>query len=138
MATNNTFTHTINTDKIFLNNRNDKKTDHIVFETNGVLGENNVEFSNCNVDVKVGFMKAPDLRTSVIKDLAGNTTISVSSSAIDFHNKTINNLSLGGGSISASSIASANGYASLDAELDALTTGKVSITGHTASKTHHT
>ena len=134
MALENQQIHTINTDKIFLNNRNDKKTDHIVFETNGVLGENNVEFLNCNVDVKTGFIKAPEIRSNELKDADGNTTISLSSSAIDFNSKTINNFAFSTGSISASSVTSENGYASLDAELDALTTNKVSITGHTANK----
>lgn len=134
MALENQQIHTINTDKIFLNNRNDKKTDHIVFETNGLLGENNVEFANCNVDVKTGFLKAPEIRSNNLKDADGNTTMTLSSSAIDFHSKTINNFSFSSGSISASSVSSANGYASLDAELDALTTNKVSITGHTANK----
>jgi len=138
MATNNTFTHTINTDKIFLNNRNDKKTDHIVFETNGVLGENNVEFSNCNVDVKVGFMKAPDLRTSVIKDTNGNNALTLSGGntldfnvgVLDFNSATILNFP----TLAANAVGSSNGYASLDAELDALTTGKVSTSGHTANR----
>jgi len=134
MANENQQIHLINTDKIFLNNRNDKKTDHIVFETNGVLGENNVEFSNCNLDVKTGFLKAPEIRCNGLKDTDGRDTITLSSSAIDFHSKTINNFSFSSGSISASSVSSANGYASLDAELDALTTNKLSITGHTASK----
>lgn len=134
MALENQQIHTINTDKIFLNNRNDKKTDHIVFETNGILGENNVEFANCNVDVKTGFLKAPELRSNELKDADGNTTITLSSSAIDFHSKTINNFSFSSGSISASSVNSANGYASLDAELDALQSNKVSITNHTANK----
>jgi len=134
MANENQQIHLINTDKIFLNNRNDKKTDHIVFETNGVLGENNVEFSNCNVDVKTGFLKAPEIRCNGLKDADGRDTITLSSSAINFHSKTINNFSFSSGSISASSVSSANGFASLDAELDALTTNKLSITGHTASK----
>lgn len=134
MALENQQIHTINTDKIFLNNRNDKKTDHIVFETNGVLGENNVEFSNCNVDVKTGFLKAPEIRSNNLKDADGNTTMTLSSSAIDFHSKTINNFSFSSGSISATSVSSANGFASLDAELDSLQSQKVSITGHTANK----
>ena len=134
MALENQQIHTINTDKIFLNNRNDKKTDHIVFETNGILGENNIEFSNCNVDVKTGYFKAPEIRSNELKDADGNTTISLSSSAIDFNSKTINNFSFSTGSISAASVNSANGYASLDAELDALQSQKISITGHTANK----
>ena len=135
MALENQQIHTINTDKIFLNNRNDKKTDHIVFETNGVLGENNVEFSNCNVDVKTGFLKAPEIRSNNLKDADGNTTITLSSSDIDFHSKTVNNLIVGtGATINAVAVTSANGYASLDAELDALQQQKISITGHTANK----
>ena len=125
----------INADEIFLNNRNDRKSSHIQMTTNGVLGENDIQFNNSNLDITSGgFLKAPDLRTNVIKDVDGNTTITLSSSSIDFHNKTINNLSFSSGSISANSVTSVNGYASLDAELDALTTNKVSITGHTGSK----
>jgi len=135
MALENQQIHTINTDKIFLNNRNDKKTDHIVFETNGLLGENNVEFSNCNVDVKTGFLKAPELRSNNLKDADGNTTITLSSNSIDLHSKTVNNLIVGSGAtINAVAVTSANGYASLDAELDALQQQKVSITNHTANK----
>ena len=127
--------HIVNADSIYINNKDDRKSSHIQIGTAGVLGDNDLVLNNCNVDIiSGGYVKAPEIRTAVIKDTAGNTTITLSSTAIDFHSKTINNFDFSSGSISASSVSSANGYASLDAELDALTTNKVSITGHTASK----
>ena len=127
--------HIVNADSIYINNKDDRKTSHIQIGTKGILGDNDLVLNNCNVEITSGgYVKAPEIRTAVLKDTAGNTTISLSSTAIDFHSKTINNLTLGSGAVSASSVSSANGYASLDAELDALTTNKVSITGHTASK----
>ena len=127
--------HIVNADSIYINNKNDRQNEHIQIGTAGVLGDNDLVLNNCNVDIiSGGYVKAPEIRTAVIKDTAGNTTITLTDSAIDFHSKTINNFTFSSGSISASSVSSANGYASLDAELDALTTNKVSITGHTASK----
>ena len=135
MTARNPTTHIVQGDSILIENNNDISNPHIQVITAGQLNDNDIELVNCNVNVKSGgFVKAPEIRTSVIKDVAGNTTMTLSSTAIDFHSKTINNLSLSSGAVSASSVSSANGYASLDAELDALTTNKVSQTGHTASK----
>jgi len=77
----------INADSIYLNNRNDKLTSHIDIETNGVLGENNIVLKNCNVDMTSGgFVKAPDLRTTIIKDTDGNSALTLSGGhTIDFN-----------------------------------------------------
>ncbi len=122
----------INADSIFLNNNNDAHNSHIIVETKGGVNENDVEFKTCNVKIVDG-----DLSTKKIKDLAGNSIMTINTNAIDFNNVSISNLNLGSGSISATTVSSANGYASLDLELDAhlaLINGKVSQNGHTANK----
>ena len=128
--------HIVNADSIYLSNKDDRITEHIDIETSGVLGENDIKLTNMNIDLTSGgYVKAPLIRTSQLKDVNGNDTITFSGgNTINFHNKTVQNLALGAGSVAASAVTSANGYASLDAELDALTTNKLSITGHTASK----
>ena len=128
--------HIVNADSIYLSNKDDRITEHIDIETSGVLGENDIKLTNMNIDLTSGgYVKAPLIRTSQLKDVNGNDTITFSGgNTINFHNKTVQNLALGAGSVTASAITSSNGYASLDAELDALTTNKLSITGHTASK----
>ena len=131
--------HIVNADSIFINNRNDKKSSHIQIGTLGALGDNDLKLNNCNIEiVGDGFIKGADLRTTVLKDTAGNAAITLSggntldfnTANIDFNDATITNFPV----MSASNVSSANGFASLDAELDALTTNKLSITGHTASK----
>ncbi len=126
--------HNINSDTIFINNRNDNSDAHINISTKGALGDNDLHLKDCNVELDSGFVKAPTMKTTSIQDINGNNCLTMGASSIDFHNKAAANLSLGVGSISANSVTSENGYASLDAELDALTTNKVSITGHTPSK----
>ncbi len=122
----------INSDSIFINNRNDNHNDHIVIRTKGNLDDNDIQFENCNVKLNQGHLSCQEFI-----DANGNTLISFGENSINFHNKTIQNLNISTGGLSASSVASANGYASLDAELDAhllLINGKISQTGHTASK----
>lgn len=122
----------INADSIFLNNRDDRHNSHIVFHTSGIVNENDIEFSSCNVKVLDG-----DFSTKRINDLSGNAVMEFNSGTIDFKNSTINNLNFSTGSVTANTVASANGYASLDLELDAhlsLINGKVSQNGHTANK----
>ncbi len=122
----------INADSVFLNNNNDKHNSHILIQTKGAVNENDIEFSTCNVKVVDG-----DFSTKRIKDLAGNAVIDINTNAIDFKNSAISNLNLGTGTVTASTVASSNGYASLDLELDAhlaLINGKVSQNGHTANK----
>ncbi len=126
--------HNINSDTIFINNRNDNSDAHINISTKGALGDNDLHLKDCNVELDSGFVKAPTMKTTSIQDINGNNCLTMGANSIDFHNKAAANLSLGVGSISANSVTSENGYASLDAELDALTTNKVSITGHTPSK----
>ncbi len=126
--------HNINSDTIFINNRNDNSDAHINISTKGALGDNDLHLKDCNVELDSGFVKAPTMKTTSIQDINGINCLTLGANSIDFHNKTAANLSLGVGSISANSVTSENGYASLDAELDALTTNKVSITGHTPSK----
>ena len=83
--------HIVNADAIFINNRNDLHSNHIDILTKGQVGDNDLQLTNMNINITSGgSLTAPDLRTSVIKDTAGNTTITLSSSSIDFHNKTIN------------------------------------------------
>ncbi len=122
----------INSDSIFINNRNDNHNEHIVIRTKGQLDDNDVQFENCNVKLNQGHLSCQEYI-----DTSGNTLMSFSENTINFHNKTIQNLNISTGGLSASSVASANGYTSLDAELDAhllLINGKISQTGHTASK----
>ena len=131
--------HIVNADSIFINNKDDRKSSHIQIATKGNLGDNDLVLNNCNVDLQSGgYVKAPEIRTTIIKDTNGNNAITLSggntldfnTANIDFNDATLTNFP----TLSASNVSSANGYASLDAELDALTTGKVGITGHTASK----
>ncbi len=124
----------IDSDTIFLNNRNDNSDSHIRVFTKGGVGENDLDLKSCNVKLDTGFVEAQTMKTTTIKDQNNNDCLTINNDGINFHNRTVSNLNVGLGSLSAASVASANGYASLDAELDALTTNKVSITGHTASK----
>jgi len=131
--------HIVNADSIFINNRNDKKSSHIQIGTKGALGDNDLKLNNCNIEVVgSGFVKAADLRTTILKDTNGNAAITLSggntldfnTANIDFNSATITNFP----TLSASNVSSANGFASLDAELDSLQTNKLNITGHTGSK----
>ena len=129
---NNKRTATIHGDDILFDNNEDKHNDHVTFRTSGQIGENDIHFEKCNLKVKDGH-----LSLSNIKDLAGNDVITVGTNSINFHNATTSNLSIATGALSASSIASANGYDSMDLELDAhlaLISGKVSQNGHTVNK----
>ena len=68
--------HIVNADSIYINNKDDRKSSHIQIGTAGVLGDNDLVLNNCNVDIiSGGYVKAPEIRTAVIKDTAGNTTI---------------------------------------------------------------
>ena len=131
--------HIVNADSIFINNRNDKKSSHIQIGTKGALGDNDLKLNNCNIEVVgSGFVKAADLRTTILKDTNGNAAITLSggntldfnTANIDFNDATLTNFP----TLSASNVSSANGFASLDAELDSLQTNKLNITGHTGSK----
>ena len=131
--------HIVNSDSIFINNKDDRKSSHIQIQTKGALGDNDLKLNNCNIEIiGNGFVKVADIRTTIIKDTNGNNAITLSggntldfnTANIDFNDATITNFP----ALSASNVSSANGFASLDAELDSLQTNKLNITGHTGSK----
>ena len=122
----------INSDSIFINNNDDRHNAHVKVKTKGDVNANDLEFIDCHLKIVDGH-----LATKKITDLAGNSIIDISTNSIDFNNVTISNLNLGAGSVNASTVASSNGYASLDLELDAhlaLINGKVAQNGHTTNK----
>jgi len=125
-------TTVIHGDDILFSNNDDKHNDHVNLRTTGNLGENDIHFLKCNVKILDG-----DLSTKNIKDLVGNNIITIGTNSIDFNNASVSNLSLGTGSLNADNVGSANGYASLDLELDAhlaLINGKVAQNGHSVNK----
>ena len=58
-----------------------------------------------------------------------------SGTTVNFNNATVSNFALGSGALSASAVASANGYASLDAELDAVTSTQNTVKARTENLT---
>ncbi len=125
-------TTVIHGDDILFSNNDDKHHDHVNLRTSGDLGANDIHFLKCNVKILDG-----DLTTKNIRDLEGNSVITVGTNSIDFNSVSVTNFSLGAGSLNASNVASANGYNSLDLELDAhlaLINSKVSQNGHSVNK----
>jgi len=125
-------TTVIHGDDILFSNNGDKHNDHVNLRTSGNLGENDIDFVECNVKISDG-----DFSTKNIKDLSGNDILTLNSNNIDFNNVSVTNFSLSVGSLNAGNVASANGYASLDLELDAhlaLINAKVAQNGHSINK----
>ena len=126
----------INAREIHIANSEGTSHDDIVLKSTGHKGEHdilvqetNFKFSNGDIKLETG-----SLQTNTLQDVDGNDGITFGSNTIDFHNRTAQNLALGVGSINASTVASANGFASVDAELDHIETNKLEKGGHTASR----
>jgi len=99
----------IDSDTIFLNNRNDNSDSHIRVFTKGGVGENDLDLKSCNVKLDTGFVEAQTMKTTTIKDQNNNDCLTINNDGINFHNRTVSNLNVGLGSLSAASVASANG-----------------------------
>ncbi len=126
----------INAREIHIANSEGSLFDDIILKSTGHKGEHdilvqetNFKFSNGDIKLETG-----SLQTNTLQDVDGNDGITFGSNTINFHNRTAQNLGLSIGSISASTVASANGFASIDAELDHIETNKLEKGGHTASR----
>jgi len=130
---NNHSTFIINSDKIFINNNDDRHNEHISITTKGNLGDNDIEFDKCNLTIKDGALKLPK-----IQDFSGNDLLTFAHNSINFNNRTVQNLNFNTGSITTNSIASQN-YPSndLEYELDQhllLINQRLALNGHVANK----
>ena len=141
----------INCDELVLDTNNDAKNLHFNIRTTGSVGENDIEFKTCNVKVSDGDFHADVIKdldgnefvnlsgsNHVIKDTAGDPIMTIGDSSIDFHSATVNNLTLGTGSLTTDSVASQNYTGqTLEYELDTIATnitGKLAKDGQTANK----
>jgi len=126
-------TFVINSDKILINNNDDRHNSHISISTKGNLGDNDIEFDECNLTIKDGSLKLPK-----IQDFSGNDLLTFSQNSINFNNKIVQNLNFNAGSVTTNSIASQN-YPSndLEYELDQhllLINQRLALNGHVANK----
>ena len=117
--------------------------DSIIFDKHRTVDTDDIEFIfNEEVVVQKNPLKIDTkLKVDTINDKEGNDMIDKVDSKIkffqpiNFNNVAISNLDLSGTSLNASSIGSSNGYASIDAELDALTTTQNTVKNRTESLT---
>ena len=133
--------HRINAHKIFIDNVNDQANAHCLIESSGEIGENDIHFRKCNVQVEPNAA----FQCDKIQSTDGTTMIDFDGTnhTIDFNSKTANNLNLGtitlaDKSVATTAIASTN-YSGqdLEYELDQLQgniNAKLSLTGNTGSK----
>ena len=131
---------TISADKILIDNKEDRFSNHCELATPGNVSENDLHIKDCHLKLVDGA-----LQTDQIQSRGGTTMIDFDggNSSIDFNNMTVNNLNLGtitlaDKSVATSAIASSN-YSGqdLEYELDQLQSNinaKVSTAGNVGSK----
>ena len=113
-------------DKIIFNKhqsgRNETEDIEFVFNEEVVVEQNPLK-----IDTK---LKVDTINDKDNNDMIGKVDSKIKFfQPINFNNVAISNLDLTGTSLNASSIGSSNGYASIDAELDALTTTQNTVNG---------
>ena len=131
---------TISADKILIDNKDDRFSNHCELATPGNVSENDLHIKDCHLKLVDGA-----LQTDQIQSRDGTTMIDFDggNSSIDFNGRTLNNVNLGtitlnDLSVSTSAVASDNypGY-NIDHEMEQLQANintKVNTTGHPVSK----